>query len=78
MALLIRYTNSIGMPQQREWHYGEPLPRMDARVVVFQADGDELDLILDTLRKTRSVPTIAAEVVPDPKLEADNANPDRG
>jgi hypothetical protein len=78
MSLIIRYTNSIGMPQQREWHYGEPLPRMDARVVVLQADGDELELIIDALKKTRSIPTIAAEVVADPKLEADNENPDRG
>lgn len=80
MALLIRYTNNIGVSRGAEWHYGEPLPSdaLRARVVVFQADGDELDLILHALKATRPVQTIAAEVVPDPKLEADNENPDRG
>lgn len=74
MALLIEYTSSIGIPQRREWHYSEPLPRMDCRVVSFIADGDELELIIDALRKTRPVPTIKAEVVEQPRLEKDNEN----
>lgn len=36
------------------WHIGEPVPALKARVVTFQADGDELDLILEAMRKTRS------------------------
>lgn len=39
-------------PMRIEWHTGEPLPVElgRARVVKFQADGDELDLILRTLK----------------------------
>lgn len=77
MALFIQFTNSIGVSRGVQWHYGEPLPSdaLRARVVVFQADGDELDLILHALKATRPVPTIKAEVVEDRKLEADNENP---
>jgi hypothetical protein len=75
MGLYITYTNGAGSTLRREWHYGEPLPRLECRVVSFQADGDELELIIDALRKTRPVPTLVAEVVADPKLEADNENP---
>lgn len=28
-----------------EWHVGEPLPEIKGRVVLFQADGDELEFI---------------------------------
>jgi hypothetical protein len=42
---------------------------MDCRVVSFRADGDELELIVDALKKTCPVPTAAAVVVTDPKLE---------
>lgn len=31
------------------WHVGEPMPYIKARVVTFQADGDELNLILDAM-----------------------------
>lgn len=35
-------------PLQMEWHIGEPVPPM-ARVVKFQADGDELNLLVDAM-----------------------------
>lgn len=38
--------------RQREWHYGEAVPVIGARVVSFQADGDELAYIMECLRRT--------------------------
>ena len=32
-----------------EWHVGEPVPANLPRVVTFQADGDELELILHAM-----------------------------
>ena len=37
----------------REWHVGEPVPKEFGRVVQFQADGDELDLIVDAMQASR-------------------------
>lgn len=36
-----------------EWHVGEPVPKELGRVVQIQADGDELDLILDAMAAAR-------------------------
>lgn len=36
-----------------DWHIGESLPFIAGRVVEFKADGDELEMILDAMRKTR-------------------------
>jgi hypothetical protein len=33
------------------WHTGEPLNVPDGQVITFQADGDELDYILDLFRQ---------------------------
>jgi hypothetical protein len=41
MALYINYKD--------EWHVGEPVPKNLGRVVTFQADGNELELILDAM-----------------------------
>lgn len=35
------------------WHFGEPVPRITNRVIIFHADGDELDLILRAMKSTR-------------------------
>ncbi len=35
----------------QEWHVGEPIPKSIGRVVTRQADGDELELILDVVRE---------------------------
>ena len=40
--------NAVG---GQEWHVGEPLPKVIGRVVTFQADGDELDFIIQALQK---------------------------
>jgi hypothetical protein len=37
------------------WHVGEPLPIIRERVVAFQADGDELEVIIAALQKTAKV-----------------------
>jgi hypothetical protein len=34
------------------WHYSEPVPVVNSKVVAFQADGDELELILNAMRAT--------------------------
>jgi hypothetical protein len=34
-----------------QWHIGEPLPIVAGRVVTIQADGDELDIIIDALEQ---------------------------
>ena len=37
-----------------QWHIGEPCPQfkdIDGRVFTFQADGDELHVILEAIRK---------------------------
>ena len=36
-----------------EWHVGEPVPPIQANVLRFQADGDELQLFLAAMRGTR-------------------------
>ena len=37
-----------------QWHLGESVPEISNRVVVFQADGDELEMILDAMRNSRA------------------------
>lgn len=32
------------------WHIGQSLPQLKSRVITFQADGNELDVILTALR----------------------------
>ena len=36
-----------------EWHVGEPVPKELGRVVQIQADGDELNLIVDAMLASR-------------------------
>ncbi len=38
------------------WYVGQPLPAITSRVVKFQADGDELDLIVAALRAGADTP----------------------
>lgn len=38
--------------KERTWHVGEPIPPLLGRVVTFQADGDELELILVAMRES--------------------------
>lgn len=33
-----------------EWHIGEPIPEIKSNVVLFQADGDELEMILEAMK----------------------------
>lgn len=51
------YISFSGFEVNREWHVGEPVPTIPSgtNVVKFQADGDELDLILSAMRKTTHV-----------------------
>lgn len=45
---------SKGFYHEREWHISEPMPPIDGPVVKFQADGDELNLILRAMKESRS------------------------
>ena len=47
--LIIKGKDKDGFPIQRQWHVGEPLPEVTGCVITFQADGDELDIILASL-----------------------------
>ena len=38
-------------PVQQEWHIGSKYPILMERVITFQADGDELMIILDAIKK---------------------------
>lgn len=68
MALFINFTyrQQPNMPAElyrgNEWHRGEefqpPLPQ-GVRTMSFQADGEELQIILRALRATRRIPTDA-------------------
>lgn len=57
MALAIKQDLGAGWGPRRivwsEWHIGEPAPLNLGRVVVMQADGDELNLILDAMAASR-------------------------
>lgn len=37
--------------QLPEWHIGQPVPEISSRVITFQADGHELALILDSMKR---------------------------
>lgn len=48
--LYIEFTErKTGIKRQFSWHIGERLPRVNASVVTFQADGDELSKVMDAL-----------------------------
>lgn len=54
-----------------EWHIGDPNPfRMLGRVVTFQADGDELDLIAETIVKFSKSDAVTIDVLPIKNLPA--------
>jgi hypothetical protein len=41
------------LPQRvQEWRAGDPVPKINTRVVTIQADGDELWLILEAMRES--------------------------
>lgn len=48
------YINEMhnGTSSQSTWHIGEPMPYISpaSRVITFQADGNELDVILEAIR----------------------------
>jgi hypothetical protein len=69
MALNIEWFNR-GVTKRAEWHVGEPLPELGtARVYKFQADGDELDVLLFALQDAApKVPvTIEGETNENPR-----------
>jgi len=50
MLYIITQTN-----KESTWHIGEPFPAVTGRVITFQADGDELELILNALRGRQDI-----------------------
>jgi len=48
--LYIKETHGI----DSTWRVGEPIPDIVSRVVTFQADGDELEVILRALRGAKA------------------------
>lgn len=51
MSLYVETKTTNGQMVRAEWHVGSPIPEM-GRIVKFQADGDELDLIIDAMLGT--------------------------
>tara|TARA_R110002051_G_scaffold225581_1_gene288502 strand:+ start:283 stop:669 length:387 start_codon:yes stop_codon:yes gene_type:complete len=48
-----------------EWHVGEGIPEITGRVITFQADGDELECIVNALKAT-SKPKSVDELIEIP------------
>ena len=44
------YMRDLHRNQWRKWNLGEPLPEDMGEICIFQADGEELLLILDALQ----------------------------
>lgn len=55
--------HTTGNSIKNTWHISEPVPQIDneTRVITFQADGDELNLILNAMRRSRSTTDAAYE-----------------
>jgi len=71
MALLIEFPEN-GRTKRVNWHYSEPLPAelFCARMMKIVADGDELQILLDAIRKTIPLEPVTLDVVPNiPMLE---------
>lgn len=56
MAMFVTKTSNT--KEYSEWHVGEPLPWhiLRNRIITFQADGDELELIIRAMEQTRMKP----------------------
>jgi len=71
MALLIDFPEN-GRTKRVSWHYSEPLPAelFRARIMKIVADGDELEILLDAIRKTIPPEPVTIDAVPNtPMLE---------
>lgn len=51
MSLVFKEFGAGGVRTVTEWHFGEPLPALEADVIHLFADGDELDFLVDALKK---------------------------
>ena len=67
--LRLEYTDANGT-HFKSWHYGESLSEgyLTARVLKVTADGDELDLLLATIRATIKPVTVIDVTEADSKL----------
>jgi hypothetical protein len=52
--LFIEQPKRTGVKVSQQWHVGNPMPEITSRVVTFQADGHELEMILAAMRKTNA------------------------
>ena len=50
--MYISWTDHDHRQQQRHWWVGQPLPEIDGRVVSFQADGHELEALLNGMENS--------------------------
>lgn len=63
--LYIIQKDRSGIIRENTWHVGQPLPHISRPVVTFQADGDELEVILKALRER------SAKLPPMPIVESE-------
>ncbi|KKL62150.1 hypothetical protein LCGC14_2188060 [marine sediment metagenome] len=73
MLYLRNTTADIKETKWNTWHIGEPLKLSEkpAKVMTFQADGDELTIILEALRKFSRVSKAINALVEIPTDPAD-------
>lgn len=74
MSLVFKEFGAGGVRIVTEWHVGEPLPALEARVIHLFADGHELDFLIDAMKseidamkKTAAPPVGPAAVIDFPE-----------
>jgi len=47
------------------WHVGEPMPLFKHRVIYFQADGEELAVIIEAIKKHSAIGHVVIDMPPN-------------
>jgi hypothetical protein len=56
MSLVFKEFGPGGVRIVTQWHVGEPLPALEARVIHLFATGHELDFLIDAMKKALGLP----------------------
>ena len=52
------YIKNLTTNEETSWYVGQKFPELKGRVMSFQADGDELDILLERLNPVKPILTI--------------------
>lgn len=66
------YINQAGIYRGQGWHIGQPMPVINSRVVTFQCDGDELDVVLAAIKAASSKSLAEQEIAADRRFDEKN------